>query len=793
MKKIELTYNPFTHERTFLVNGEPDSLPNCWGDDDREELSEWCGDFFEALESKYNTEMEVSFKGILRDWESLADAKEKYHHDNPSDRITLKDSECVNTKAKINELSNLFEKMQSESPFPELNTPELKESFENALSDEFEIAVVAPMSSGKSTLINAMLGCNLLPARNEPTTAAIARIHDIDGMKGFKGKSYDTQRNELSSCDQLTLESMERLNGDSKTSVIEIEGDIVGVESKDVKLVLTDTPGPNNSQTDKHKNLTYKLLNADYKPMLLYVLDSTNLEATDNEELLEDVANAMSLGGRQSQERFLFVLNKADEFDPENGENAQKKQVDAINYLAKHQIKDARVFPTAAKMANIVRRYLSNQTLTKHEKARDLSQCRLYIEDDSMHFSDLALPLLSSVARKKLDAMLDDAKSSNDEYRQALIYTGVPAIELAITEYLEKYALPVKIAKGVESFNIKLEKLGVEAQATKELEGNQERVEELKSNLAKIESELQKGEMSKKVKAKIDAISIQGSIITTLERFRCQLMSDIMPKLQTMQDASLSLGKAMAYQEELQQILSDKVPKFRLDIQKAVGKVFTAQVQESIDIYQEYLQKLFGALPYSPPPAAILGNLADISVEDTLDGYTRKKKVKIGSHKEKSGKGSDTGEKIGEAIGIGLAALPVVGWFFKPIVVEMSTTVGGAIGHALDRKIDVDDYEMQERVNFSKWVEKEFMPAIERFTQQTQNAALAWVRQEEKKFKEHFMSKLDEMNSLMRKKITEKKKAIADKTSLERTIAESKRRLAWLKDFKADLNKVLVV
>jgi hypothetical protein len=100
---------------------------------------------------------------------------------------------------------------------------------------------------------------------------------------------------------------------------------------------------------------------------------------------------------------------------------------------------------------------------------------------------------------------------------------------------------------------------------------------------------------------------------------------------------------------------------------------------------------------------------------------------------------------------------------------------------------------MQERVNFSKWVEKEFMPAIERFSQRTQDAALAWVHKEEINFKEHFKSKLDEMDTLVKQKIAEKKKAIADKASLEKTIAENKRRLAWLEDFTADLNKVLVV
>ena len=41
--------------------------------------------------------------------------------------------------------------------------------------------------------------------------------------------------------------------------------------------------------------------------------------------------------------------------------------------------------------------------------------------------------------------------------------------------------------------------------------------------------------------------------------------------------------------------------------------------------------------------------------------------------------------------------------------------------------------------------------------------------------------------------LAEKKKAIADQTALEKTIAENESRLAWLNEFKADLEKVLAV
>ena len=74
------------------------------------------------------------------------------------------------------------------------------------------------------------------------------------------------------------------------------------------------------------------------------------------------------------------------------------------------------------------------------------------VKREWIHFSEKAP--LSRFCRKQLSAMLDAADREQDEEKRsimkALIYTGVPAIELAISEYLSKYALPAKLTKGVE-------------------------------------------------------------------------------------------------------------------------------------------------------------------------------------------------------------------------------------------------------------------------------------------------------------------------------------------------------
>lgn len=53
----------------------------------------------------------------------------------------------------------------------------------------YSVAVVATMSAGKSTLLNAMIGHRLLPARNEACTASVCRIEDRDELPAFRRRT----------------------------------------------------------------------------------------------------------------------------------------------------------------------------------------------------------------------------------------------------------------------------------------------------------------------------------------------------------------------------------------------------------------------------------------------------------------------------------------------------------------------------------------------------------------------------------------------------------------------------
>ena len=94
-------------------------------------------------------------------------------------------------------------------------------------------------------------------------------------------------------------------------------------------------------------------------------------------------------------------------------------------------------------------------------------------------------------------------------------------------------------------------------------------------------------------------------------------------------------------------------------------------------------------------------------------------------------------------------------------------------------------------VNFSVYAI--FYPEIEKFEKETRTTATSWAGAEEKKFKQFFLNKLSELDEAIKQKIAEQEAALKDKAKTEEMIAENKRNLSWLDNFKAKLDGILSI
>ena len=319
MREMLIKYNPYRLQQKSKLNFA-----------DRR-LQEWVEELPEIVFEEYRTrQFKITFQGTILDFEDV----EGMARDAAKDgfNIVLEHIPAKEVSDKESAISEIFDEIQR-GPFDELRQPDVVKAFNMAKSSDFEVNVVATMSAGKSTLINSLLRQKLMPAKQEACTATITEIKDNDG-DCFTAKVYDANGVLIQTHPELTFEIMERLNSNPDVSKIRVEGNIPFVASDDVSLVLVDTPGPNNSRDPEHRAATYRMLSESSKAVVLYILNATQLAVNDDYNLLSHVADSMRVGGKQSRDRFIFVVNKLDEF--KKGEDS----VDAAISKVRDYLKD---------------------------------------------------------------------------------------------------------------------------------------------------------------------------------------------------------------------------------------------------------------------------------------------------------------------------------------------------------------------------------------------------------------------------------------------------------------------
>lgn len=453
MHEVILKHNPYTKQTTLWVDGEDwENTALLRQDIGKERLQVWLDAFPGRLAQELNTKepIALTFHGIPQDCE---DVESCFRH-MEGFRVKVEPSKAASPELKSEALFELLAELQ-DGPFTEFRDPIFLQRFELELSSRFEIGVVATMSSGKSTLINALMGKNLLPASNEATTASITRVwHDPEVQEGFLARSAAT---EDALQDATFVPASRQLLEDWNSSpeqhmFVELRGSLPMLEgcTSKLHLVLTDTPGVNSSINAQHKECTMQLLEGQDQSMILHVLNGQQLGVKDDADLLDDIRRAMRLGGRQGHDRFLFVLNQMDTIDPDNGEEVSRFVKNAEAYLADHEIQH----PVYVCASALVARVLRCPEATRKE--------RRYTEDfmgDSHEDEALQLHRYTNASRwvcQDVALQLEQSRSATDA---ALVYSGIPTIESIIREYLYKHALPMKISSAYDILQHKFDEI----------------------------------------------------------------------------------------------------------------------------------------------------------------------------------------------------------------------------------------------------------------------------------------------------------------------------------------------
>lgn len=186
-------------------------------------MQEWIDNLPDILFEECSTrEFDLTFHGTDLDYEDLVSVSKEA--EKKGIIIKLNHIKAKEVKDKEQAIEEIFNDIQN-GPFEELKQPDVIRAFKMAKSSDFEVNVVATMSAGKSTLINALLGKKLMPAKQEACTAMITEIHDND-VDIFTADAFDKEGKRLESQPELTYEIMDRLNSNQTVSKVIVNGNI---------------------------------------------------------------------------------------------------------------------------------------------------------------------------------------------------------------------------------------------------------------------------------------------------------------------------------------------------------------------------------------------------------------------------------------------------------------------------------------------------------------------------------------------------------------------------------------
>ncbi len=192
------------------------------------------------------------------------------------------------------------------------------------------LLVVANMSAGKSTLINALIGYRLNKTKTTVCTSRICKLYNhrynSDGIFTYSNRFSYLPKIESTCSDNFTHASL-RFNSSLNESA----------------LCLIDTPGYNNVDHPEHRKTTEDIIKSNDYHAILYVANCQYMGTTDEAQLLEFIRS-------HTQKPVIFAINQLDRMKP--SEDSIKEMIgDFRTHLKRMKFNNPMIIPVSAKAA----------------------------------------------------------------------------------------------------------------------------------------------------------------------------------------------------------------------------------------------------------------------------------------------------------------------------------------------------------------------------------------------------------------------------------------------------------
>ena len=344
------------------------------------------------------------------------------------------------------------------------------------------LCFIGAYSSGKSTLINALLGYRILPEAIKSETAKMIRIVGVDKIENTAvelhlkdsdqsarlkwdsfGKKFCFARwdmntefkqsllDNLYSWRKLKIHEqlykiLDFLNKQDIESLIDVEFPIP-LNTNILKFVICDTPG-SDSNYETHKAVLKRSLREQSNSIAIFVFKPDGIEGTANNVLLKEILSENQNAGTMiDMEHSFFVINKCD--------TAMKDYAELSNSLLPApedsdfsiDLRDKKLFFLSAMQA-YCSRAMKNEIATEDDEDffdNDVEKCykskngKYYRHNHFGHSQFSTNKMISSA-----DSALEKAVNDNDDFAKYDICSGIYSLEHEILRYGERHAFSTK-------------------------------------------------------------------------------------------------------------------------------------------------------------------------------------------------------------------------------------------------------------------------------------------------------------------------------------------------------------
>ena len=625
----------------------------------------WKGIVNALLGEDNNEAVNVTFSGRNIDFQDLQRAinAQNNKRDVPVPaQFTFKQEKVLDDKILARNIGSVVKELRSErfqklvkerenSEALQKKYGQMDENYKQAINTEFEIVFAGIYSSGKSTILNVLMRHGVLPTSDATCTSKNCRIcHDPSVGSGISLTAYSADgkavvpKKTFSSDAEcaaffLTICPMNKKEQNPKyaaVDTIELGADLShlypeSVSADKFKIVLIDTPGMNSSQSSRdgvnlHEKVALEAIGRPTKPMVVLCAEGGKTDDVSIGTFMREITHQSEKDKGGFNDRFLFLMNKSDDLKFQNSECLEERKNAFAEYLTdasrwgtsdKKDIEAAshfvpRIFPVSALVEWAVKDgagQYSKEALKKDNFKRVIQSTYeafrknvTFYDDDNFCFARYCD--IPEYRKQEVEAEFKQAVEDKDEDRAVHLQSGMNCVEIAIRDYIARYAYPIKVRALLESFqSILIEVDNVNQQFLKDLRKAEETqgekyteregVLDEKRNLGEKRKLLEKAEKDvEERKRKLAEVRFDGGKLSaSVSAFRFEVgQNPTVRFFQENEGRPISTGQKTRteVQQQINQLMRNLSEAFNTALNKVNDTLGTLQ-----DDYENQLEEIF--------------------------------------------------------------------------------------------------------------------------------------------------------------------------------------------------------